>query len=95
MRSMLALALICLTAMPGLAGEKATPATVDPDQAYKNNCLRCHAAVRTYSPRMTAAILMHMRVRANMTAEDTQAILQYLTDLPPAAVTAPPAQKRK
>lgn len=95
MKSALTLLLLCLTAVPGFAGEKPTPAAIDPDQAYKNNCLRCHAAVRTYSPRMTSAILMHMRVRANMTAEDTQAILQYLTDLPPAAVTAPAARKQK
>jgi len=37
---------------------------------------------------MTAAIAMHMRVRANMTAEEMEAILQYLTDNAPANNTS-------
>jgi hypothetical protein len=53
---------------------------IDPDVAYKNNCMRCHSAVRGYSPCMTKTIVNHMRVRANMTAEEAQAILQYLTE---------------
>jgi hypothetical protein len=61
--------------------------TVDPDDAYKNNCMRCHSAVRHYSPRMTATIVNHMRVRANMTEEETQAILEYLTESVPAKST--------
>jgi cytochrome c5 len=52
---------------------------VDGDQAYKANCSRCHAAPRKFSERKMATIMMHMRVRANMTEEETQAILRYLT----------------
>jgi hypothetical protein len=40
---------------------------------------------------MTATIVTHMRVRANITAEETQAILQYLADnslVKPAPVAA-------
>jgi hypothetical protein len=66
---------------------------VDPDEAYKNNCMRCHSAVRQYSPRMTATIVTHMHVRANLTEEDTQAILQYLTQNAPAK-TNPSAPRR-
>jgi mono/diheme cytochrome c family protein len=53
---------------------------VDPDEAYKNNCMRCHTSTQQYSPRKTKTIVMHMRVRANLTQEEAQAILEYLTD---------------
>lgn len=80
--------LVCLFLTPAFAGANSGKATVDPDDAYKNNCMRCHSAVRQYSPRMTATIAMHMRVRANMTAEEMEAILQYLTDNAPANNTS-------
>lgn len=80
MKHLLACLLLCLTALPVFATDNPRKTTVDPDDAYKNNCIRCHSAVRQYSPRMTATIVTHMRVRANMTAEETQAILQYLRD---------------
>ena len=89
MKYMLTCLLLCLTALPDFAADNTKKSTVDPDDAYKNNCMRCHSAVRQYSPRMTATIVMHMRVRANMTEEETQAILQYLADntpVKPAAV---------
>jgi hypothetical protein len=53
---------------------------IDPDEAYKNNCMRCHTSTQQYSPGKTKTIVMHMRVRANLTQEEAQAILQYLTD---------------
>jgi hypothetical protein len=52
----------------------------DPDEAYKNTCMRCHTSTQQYSPRMTKTIVMHMRVRANLTQEEALAILKYLTD---------------
>lgn len=87
--------LLCLCASPLLAGNNPKKVAVDPDDAYKNNCMRCHAAVRQYSPRQTATIVMHMRVRANMTAEETQAILEYLTESEPAKTAASAASERK
>ena len=84
MKQLLTLLLLCLCVSPLLAGDNRKKTAVDPDDAYKNNCMRCHAAVRQYSPRQTATIVMHMRVRANMTAGETQAILQYLADSAPA-----------
>lgn len=53
---------------------------IDPDEAYKNNCMRCHTSTQQYSPRMTETIVMHMRVRANLTQEEAQAILKYLIE---------------
>ena len=52
---------------------------VDGDAAYKANCARCHAAPRKFSERQTGTIMQHMRVRANLTEEETNAILKYLT----------------
>jgi hypothetical protein len=80
MKHLLTCLLLCLSALPLFAAGKPRKTAVDPDDAYKNNCMRCHSAVRQYSPRMTATIVTHMRVRANMTVEETQAILQYLAD---------------
>jgi hypothetical protein len=91
MKRLLASLLLCLSASPVFAANNPRKTSVDPDDAYKNNCMRCHSAVRQYSPRMTATIVTHMRIRANMTAEEMQAILQYLHDnstVNPAPVSA-------
>ena len=52
---------------------------VSADDAYKQNCTRCHSEVPPVSARRTKTIVRHMRVRGNITAEEAQAILQYLT----------------
>ena len=52
---------------------------VDGDQAYKANCSRCHLEPRKFSERKMVTIMRHMQVRANMPAEETEAILRYLT----------------
>jgi hypothetical protein len=49
------------------------------DDAYKQNCTRCHSEVPPVSTRRTKTIVRHMRVRASITAEEAEAILQYLT----------------
>ena len=53
---------------------------IDPDDAYKSNCTRCHLAPRKFSERKMATIMRHMRVRANLTQEEAKAILKYLTE---------------
>ena len=52
---------------------------INADLAYKANCTRCHVAPRKFSERATVTIMRHMRVRANLTEEEAQAILKYLT----------------
>src|SRR5206468_9964154 len=52
---------------------------ISADDAYKQNCTRCHSEVTPVSARRTKTIVRHMRVRGNITAEEAQAILQYLT----------------
>lgn len=82
MKKTLIFSLLCLMALPLLAQSRHKKPPLDPDDTYKNNCMRCHAAVQEYSPAKTATIVMHMRVRANLTQEETQAILRYLQDAP-------------
>ena len=75
--------LIAMLAVPlgmVLAGPRKTSKLVDPDDAYKNNCLRCHSSVQAYSPEKTETIVMHMRVRGNLTDQESRAILEYLQD---------------
>jgi hypothetical protein len=52
---------------------------VDGDRSYRTNCSRCHSEPRRFPERQMATIMRHMRVRANLTAQEAQAILQYLT----------------
>lgn len=52
---------------------------VDGDQAYKVNCMRCHTAPRKFAAREMVTVMRHMRVRANLTKAEEQAILRYLT----------------
>jgi len=52
---------------------------VDPDEAYKANCSRCHLAPRKFPEGKMATIMRRMRVRANLTDEEAEAILRYLT----------------
>ena len=95
MKKLLPFLLLCLSASPLLAGDNSKKTAIDPDDAYKNNCLRCHGTVPQYSPRQTATIVIHMRVRANLTAEETQAILQYLAGNEPGKPTPEAEHGRK
>ncbi len=54
------------------------PANFSADEAYKQNCTRCHSEVPPVSTRRTKTIVRHMRVRANLPADEAEAILQYL-----------------
>src|SRR5215469_8521620 len=51
------------------------PAGFTADQAYKSNCTRCHAEVPKMDTRRTRTIVQHMRVRANLTRDEAEAIL--------------------
>lgn len=54
------------------------PAGFTADQAYKSNCTRCHAEVPSMGTRRTKTIIQHMRVRANLTQDEAEAIWEYL-----------------
>jgi len=54
------------------------PPNFSADDAYKQNCTRCHSEVPKTNERMTRTILRHMRVRANIPQDEAKAILEYL-----------------
>jgi mono/diheme cytochrome c family protein len=72
---------------PGLAGQEQDPTLVGEGAViYSTNCARCHNA-RSSTERTDAqwrVIVAHMRVRANMTRSQAEAVLAYLqaTNLP-------------
>ena len=74
---------LLIIAVPLVAQTKSASTKLDGDDVYKNNCMRCHSALRQYSPRQTATIVNHMRVRANLTEAETKAVLGYLTENAP------------
>jgi cytochrome c5 len=59
--------------------KQSTGTSQDPgEKAFQANCSRCHYAPEQLSPRIAGTVTQHMRVRASLSAKDTQAILQYL-----------------
>ena len=54
------------------------PANFSADDAYKQNCTRCHAEVPKLDAKRSNTIMRHMQVRANLTKDEAQAILEYL-----------------
>jgi cytochrome c5 len=49
------------------------------EQRFRENCGRCHQPPHKFSPRVMAAAIRHMRVRAMLTDEDMLLILKYMT----------------
>lgn len=49
-------------------------------QLWAENCIRCHnmRSPASYSDAQWEVIMQHMRVRANLTAEDSKLIEQFL-----------------
>ncbi|MCU1226244.1 MAG: hypothetical protein JWQ42_4337 [Edaphobacter sp.] len=45
---------------------------------FQQNCSRCHRPPMSVSPRVTGAVIMHMRVRARLSQEDEQLLLKYM-----------------
>jgi mono/diheme cytochrome c family protein len=85
-----------LGALPAAAGDsssKSAQPPVDGDAAYKANCMRCHTAIHTYSARSMRTMILHMRVKANLTKDEADAIFRYLSgdDQQPKVASAKPA----
>jgi len=49
------------------------------EKRFRINCGRCHQPPHKFPPRVMAAAIRHMRVRAMITDEDMQLILGYMT----------------
>jgi len=58
------------------------PSTADKSgaQLWAENCVRCHniRSPSNYSPAQWEVVMMHMRVRANLTPEEHKKILAFL-----------------
>src|SRR5207249_6884326 len=58
------------------------PSTADKGgaQLWAENCIRCHniRSPSNYSPAQWEVVMMHMRVRANLTPEEHKKILEFL-----------------
>jgi cytochrome c5 len=55
--------------------------TKQPDvgqRKFDANCGRCHSFPEQLSPSLTGTVVRHMRVRANLSAEDEKDILRFL-----------------
>ena len=71
---------VSLSAQKKAGATRRGPAVaIDGHQAYKANCLSCHLVPPKYSARREATVMLHMRVRASLTEDETEAILRYLT----------------
>jgi len=84
MKSALAVAFFAslLGALPASAGNsspKPGQRALDGDATYKANCTRCHTSIHTYSPRSMRTMINHMRVKANLTKDEADAIFRYLS----------------
>lgn len=47
-------------------------------RVFAENCSRCHNAPQGFSPRIAGTVSRHMRVRANLSAEEERALLRFL-----------------
>jgi hypothetical protein len=71
-----------LGALPAAAGSacsKSGPCPMDGEAAYKANCTRCHTSIHTYSARSMRTMISHMRVKANLTKDEADAIFRYMS----------------
>jgi cytochrome c5 len=50
----------------------------DGQKVFDQNCSRCHNTPQGFSPRITGTVVRHMRVRAELSKEDADAVLRFL-----------------
>jgi mono/diheme cytochrome c family protein len=48
------------------------------ERIFAQNCSRCHNAPDSFPPHISGTIVRHMRVRANLSQHDEQALLRFL-----------------
>ncbi len=48
------------------------------ERVFAANCSRCHQAPMGLPPRITGTVIMHMRTRARLSAQDQRSLLKYL-----------------
>lgn len=50
----------------------------DGQKVFEQNCGRCHNAPQGFSPSISGTVSRHMRVRANLSQADWEALLRFL-----------------
>jgi cytochrome c5 len=55
-----------------------SPRVHDGQKVFEQNCGRCHNAPQGFSPSISGAVSRHMRVRANLSQADYEALLRFL-----------------
>ncbi len=53
------------------------PKQSEGERIFTQNCARCHTPPDGFSPRISGTIVLHMRVRANLSAHDEQELLRF------------------
>jgi cytochrome c5 len=48
------------------------------ERIFAQNCSRCHNAPDGFSPHISATVIRHMRVRAQLSQHDEQELLRFL-----------------
>jgi hypothetical protein len=85
--SIVSTTLVLAQTSPAPKPATATKATKKPDptkttdvgqRKFDANCGRCHSFPEQLSPSITGTVVRHMRVRANLSAEDEKDILRFL-----------------
>jgi cytochrome c5 len=64
-------------AKPATKADSTKPVDVG-QRKFDANCGRCHSFPEQLSPSITGTVVRHMRVRANLSAQDEKDILKYL-----------------
>jgi cytochrome c5 len=55
-----------------------SPRVHDGQKVFEQNCGRCHNAPQGFSPSISGTVSRHMRVRANLSQADYEALLHFL-----------------
>ena len=63
---------------PSSAATPVSPHVNEGQRVFEQNCSRCHNPPDGFSPRISGAVVRHMRVRANLSDTDMKAIMQFL-----------------
>ena len=77
---LLSVFLLSLMWAGSLAGAPQPDKAPDGEEVYKANCTRCHNTPPALNQRQARVVVSHMRVRANLPAEQARTILKYLQD---------------
>jgi len=77
---LLSVLLLSLMWAGSLAGAPQPDKAPDGEEVYKANCTRCHNTPPTLNQRQARVVVSHMRVRANLTASDANAVMHYLVE---------------